>query len=148
MIQKFHVRARGSSGRENLWGHSERSRIVLSLAGVHAQLSAFVIPAALILGGIYLGFLERSGKGKKGLQWIKWAFGVIAVALGLFTANALREPGIRWEQFSESKIIDAKSRHKPVLMDFYADCASLASSSSGRRSPMRALSMPHRNSSG
>jgi thiol:disulfide interchange protein DsbD len=102
--------------------------VILSAAGLFylslafmPKLSAFVIPAALILGGIYLGFLERSGKGKKGLQWIKWAFGVIAVALGLFTANALREPGIRWEQFSESKIIDAKSRHKPVLMDFYAD---------------------------
>ena len=102
--------------------------VILSAAGLFylslafmPKLSAFVIPAALILGGIYLGFLERSGKGKKGLQWIKWAFGVIAVALGLFTANALREPGIRWEQFSESKIIDAKSRQKPVLMDFYAD---------------------------
>jgi thioredoxin:protein disulfide reductase len=102
--------------------------VILSAAGLFylslafmPKLSAFVIPAALILGGIYLGFLERSGKGKKGLQWIKWAFGVIAVALGLFTANALREPGIRWEQFSESKITDAQSRHKPVLMDFYAD---------------------------
>jgi thiol:disulfide interchange protein DsbD len=102
--------------------------VILSAAGLFylslafmPKLSAFVIPAALILGGIYLGFLERSGKENKGLQWFKWAFGVIALAFGLFTANALREPGIRWEQFSESKIAEAKTHSKPVLMDFYAD---------------------------
>jgi thiol:disulfide interchange protein DsbD len=92
----------------------------LSLAFV-PKVSAFVIPAALIVGGVYLGFLERSGKEKKGLQWFKWAFGIIAVTSGLWTANALREPGMRWEQFSESKIADAKVQNKPVLMDFYAD---------------------------
>ena len=102
--------------------------VILSAAGlfylslaIMPKLSAFVIPAALILGGIYLGFVERSGREKKGLQWFKWAFGVIAVAFGLFTANALREPGIRWEQFSESKIAEAKTHNKAVLMDFYAD---------------------------
>lgn len=102
--------------------------VILSAAGLFylslafmPRFSAFVIPAALILGGIYLGFLERSGKEKKGLQWFKWAFGVVAVAFGLVTANTLREPGIRWEQFSESKIAEAKTYNKPVLMDFYAD---------------------------
>ena len=102
--------------------------VILSAAGLFylslaflPKLSAFVIPAALILGGVYLGFLEPSGKEKKGLQRFKWAFGVVAVAFGLFTANALREPGIRWEQFSESKIAQAKTLNKPVMMDFYAD---------------------------
>ena len=102
--------------------------VILSAAGLFylslaflPKLSAFVIPAALILGGLYLGFLERSGKEKKGLQWFKWAFGVIAVVFGLLTANALREPGIHWEQFSDSRIAEAKTQSQPVLMDFYAD---------------------------
>jgi thioredoxin:protein disulfide reductase len=102
--------------------------VILSAAGLFylslaflPKLSAFVIPAALILGGIYLGFFERSGKEKKGLQWFKWVFGVIAIGFGLFTASALREPGITWEQFSESRIAEAKAQNKPVLMDFYAD---------------------------
>ncbi|MCX6141661.1 MAG: protein-disulfide reductase DsbD family protein, partial [Ignavibacteriales bacterium] len=45
--------------------------VILSAAGLFylslaflPKLSAFVIPAALILGGIYLGFLERPGKEK------------------------------------------------------------------------------------
>jgi thiol:disulfide interchange protein DsbD len=102
--------------------------VILSAAGLFylslaflPKLSAFVIPAALILGGIYLGFLERSGKEKKGLQWFKWAFGVVAVVFGILTANALREPGIQWEQFSDSQIAEAKTHSRPVLMDFYAD---------------------------
>lgn len=92
----------------------------LSLAFV-PKMSAYVIPAALILGGLYLGFLERSGEGKKGLQRFKWAFGVLAVAFGVVSANALREPGMSWEDFSDARAVDAKSQSKPVLMDFYAD---------------------------
>ena len=102
--------------------------VILSAAGVFylslaliPRISAFVIPTALVVGGIYLGFLERSGKEKKGLQWFKWAFGVLVLALGVYTANALREPGMNWEQFSESTITQAKNQSKPIVMDFYAD---------------------------
>ena len=83
--------------------------------------SAFVIPLALLGGGIYLGFVEPSGKEKKGFRRIKWAFGIVAVGFGLVFANALREPGIRWEPFAESKIEAARSVGQPVMMDFYAD---------------------------
>jgi thioredoxin:protein disulfide reductase len=102
--------------------------VILSAAGLFylalafvPKLSAFVIPAALILGGVYLGFLEPSGKEKKGLQRFKWAFGVVALVFGVVSANALRETGISWEQFSEAKVAEAKSLNKPVVMDFYAD---------------------------
>ena len=102
--------------------------VVLSAAGLFyltlafaPKISAYIIPATLILGGAYLGFLEPSGKEKKGLQRFKWAFGIVAVAFGIVSANALREGGMSWEQFSESKISDAKNLNKPVVMDFYAD---------------------------
>ncbi len=102
--------------------------VILSAAGLFylalafvPKLSAFVIPAALILGGAYLGFLEPSGKEKKGLQRFKWAFGIAALAFGIMSANALRETGMIWDQFSDAKIDGAKSQGKPVVMDFYAD---------------------------
>ncbi|MBF8293464.1 MAG: thiol:disulfide interchange protein DsbD [Bacteroidetes bacterium] len=102
--------------------------VILSAAGVFyvslafvPKYSAYVIPVALILGGLYLGFLEPSGKGKKGLQRFKWAFGVIALVFGFMSANALREEGMSWEQFSEAKIAEAMSLNKPVVIDFYAD---------------------------
>lgn len=102
--------------------------VVLSAAGLFylslafiPKLSAYVIPATLILGGAYLGFLEPSGKEKKGLQRFKWAFGLVAIVFGIVAANALREPGMAWEQFSDAKIGAAKQAGKPVVMDFYAD---------------------------
>lgn len=102
--------------------------VILSAAGLFyvslafvPKYSAYVIPVALILGGLYLGFLEPSGKGKKGLKRFKWAFGVIALVFGFMSANALREAGMSWEQFSEAKIAEAKSLNKPVVIDFYAD---------------------------
>lgn len=102
--------------------------VVLSAAGLFylslafvPKVSAFVIPLTLILGGIYLGFLEPSGKDKIGLRRFKWAFGIIAVAFGLVSANALREPGISWEKYSEASLSGAQRQGKPVLMDFYAD---------------------------
>lgn len=102
--------------------------VVLSAAGLFyltlafaPKISAFIIPATLILGGAYLGFLEPSGKEKKGLQRFKWAFGIVAVAFGVVSANALRETGMTWEQFTELRISDAQITKKPVVMDFYAD---------------------------
>ena len=102
--------------------------VILTAAGLFyvslaflPKYSAFVIPLALLGGGIYLGFVEPSGKEKKGFRRIKWAFGIVAVGFGLVFANALREPGIRWEPFAESKIEAARSVGQPVMMDFYAD---------------------------
>lgn len=102
--------------------------VVLSAAGLFylslafvPRFSAFVIPLTLILGGVYLGFLEPSGKDKVGLKRFKLVFGVVAVAFGLVSANALREPGISWETFSDARLSEAQSQGKPVLMDFYAD---------------------------
>lgn len=92
----------------------------LSLAIV-PKYSVYVIPIALFLGGIYLGFLERSGKDKKILQRIKWIFGVVAIAVGIVFANSLLEKGMTWEQYSEAKLAEAQHLNKPVMIDFYAD---------------------------
>ena len=92
----------------------------LSLAFL-PKYSAYLIPAALLLGGFYLGFFEPSGREKRGLKRFKWAFGVLAIAFGLVAANALRQPGISWEQFSQARIAEAAKSGKPVMMDFYAD---------------------------
>ncbi|MEX1274958.1 MAG: cytochrome c biogenesis protein CcdA, partial [Bacteroidota bacterium] len=92
----------------------------LSLA-FFPRYSAYIIPLTLIAGGIYLGFLEGSGKDKKGFLRLKWAFGVLAIGFGIMTANALREPGIEWEAYSEARLAEARQSGKPVMMDFYAD---------------------------
>jgi len=83
--------------------------------------SAYIIPFALILGGLYLGFLEPSGREKLGLRRFKWAFGIVAVAFGVVSASALREPGVSWEPYADARLDEALKAAKPVVMDFYAD---------------------------
>jgi len=92
----------------------------LSLA-VAPKLAAFVPAFGLIVGGLYLGFFERSGRDKKILTRIKRVFGVLAISLGLIFANALREPGVVWTSFSEDSLAQAQSSGQPVMIDFYAD---------------------------
>jgi thiol:disulfide interchange protein DsbD len=92
----------------------------LSLA-VAPKFAAYIVPAVALLGGIYLGFLDPSGREKKLLRRIQWTFGVLCIALGLYFANALTEHGLTWEPYSEQELVDAKTQRQPVMMDFYAD---------------------------
>ncbi len=85
------------------------------------KLAPFVVPFVLIVGGIYLGFLESSGKGKKILRIIKLAFGLAAVSFGLVLANALREPGVTWDEYDTEWLNEARLSKRPVVIDFYAD---------------------------
>ena len=92
----------------------------LSLA-FFPKFSALLIPVVLLFGGIYLGFLEPSGKDKKGFLAVKRVFGVLSVALSLYGFNALREPGITWEPYSQEKVFLDLPLETPVMIDFYAD---------------------------
>jgi thiol:disulfide interchange protein DsbD len=92
----------------------------LSLAVV-PKLAVYVIPITLAAGGIYLGFIDKSGKDKPSLKRIQWMFGIIAIAIGLIFANNLRNKGIRWENYSDADLLKAKESGLPVIIDFYAD---------------------------
>jgi thiol:disulfide interchange protein DsbD len=92
----------------------------LSLA-VAPKLAAYIVPAAAILGGSYLGFLDPTGREKKFLNRIQWMFGVLCIALGMYFASALTEHGLVWEPYSEQALAEAKAKSQPVMMDFYAD---------------------------
>ena len=92
----------------------------LSLA-VAPKLAIYVIPTALTAGGIYLGFIDKSGKDKLTLKRIQWMFGIITLALGLIFANNLRNKGMTWETYSEMNLMKAKESGVPVIIDFYAD---------------------------
>jgi thiol:disulfide interchange protein DsbD len=83
--------------------------------------TVYVIPLTLFIGGIYLGFLDRSGRQSRVLHRIQWGVGTVAVLFALFTLNALRKPGVDWEPYSPSKLQEARSAGKPVMLDFYAD---------------------------
>jgi thiol:disulfide interchange protein DsbD len=81
----------------------------------------WTIPPTLVLGGLYLGFLERSGKSKKLFTRIKWAVGAAAILAGILGFQNLQKPTITWTPYTEAALEEARASGKPVLMDFYAD---------------------------
>ncbi|MEX2367935.1 MAG: cytochrome c biogenesis protein CcdA, partial [Balneolaceae bacterium] len=77
--------------------------------------------ATLFAGGIYLGFLERSGGGQKGFTRIKWAVGLVCILLGGLLFQNLQKAGIIWEPYTDERYESALENGTPVMMDFYAD---------------------------
>jgi thioredoxin:protein disulfide reductase len=92
----------------------------LSLAAAPKE-TMYVIPLVLIIGGIYLGFVDSSGKDKPVLKNIQWVFGIVVILLGLFYANNIRDIGMTWEEYSDLDLSEAKENGMPVLLDFSAD---------------------------
>lgn len=77
--------------------------------------------ATLLIGGVYLGFLERSGRGQKSFTRIKWAMGIGCILVGGLLFQNLQKPGIVWEPYTQDNFESARENGTPVIMDFYAD---------------------------
>jgi thiol:disulfide interchange protein DsbD len=85
------------------------------------KLTPWVIPATLLIGGVYLGFIERSGLNKVGFRSFKWLLGGAALIGGVLMVQTLLKPGVEWEMYSQQEFDTAISEGKPVVLDFYAD---------------------------
>lgn len=92
----------------------------LSLAFYPAY-SFHVIIATIIVGGIYLGFIEQSGKDKNHFKWIKKATGIAALAIGLMMIQNLQKESVSWEEYDAAKVEESLQNGTPVMLDFYAD---------------------------
>lgn len=80
----------------------------------------WIVPGALMTGGLYLGWIENSGKRAKIFLVIKRIFGTAALLLGLFFFLIPRN-GIVWEQYHAGILDEAAAAKQPVVLDFYAD---------------------------
>lgn len=88
--------------------------------GIHKEWAPWVAPVAAILGGLYLGFIDRHGSKKAAFRTFKWALGIAAVAGGVITATALRAEGVRFQRYEEKALQAALASGQPVIMDFSA----------------------------
>lgn len=91
------------------------------LLAVAPKSALYVVPITLVVGGIYLGFLDESGKEKQWLKYLQWAFGLAAIVIGILFANSLTQTGMSWETYSDAGVLDSKENGVPVVIDFYAD---------------------------
>lgn len=83
--------------------------------------SLHVIIATLIIGGLYLGFLEGSGKGLKVFTRVKWGVGAVCLVVAALLIQNLQKEGIEWEDYSDEQFEQALADGSPIMMDFYAD---------------------------
>lgn len=86
-----------------------------------AKYTPWVIALTLLLGGVYLGFLERSGTDKPVFRSVKWVLGVASIIGGILMVQNLQKEGVVWEPYSTTDFELALSSDKPIVLDFYAD---------------------------
>ena len=82
----------------------------------------FFIPVFLAVGGVYLGFLEPSGRSLRGFTLGRRVAGTVAVILSVwmgFSAAQARD-GIRWEPLSLASLNEAISANRPAVVEFSA----------------------------
>jgi thiol:disulfide interchange protein DsbD len=91
------------------------------LVGLAPRWSEWVMPVALLAGGIYLGFVDRHGRGRRGFLALKRALGVAAVLGGVAFAWHLQAEGVRFEPYDETAVQAALAAGRPVFLDFSAD---------------------------
>ena len=116
------------SGEWLLWVERLFGFLLLGLAAYFIApllpqgLSRFVLPSLILVGGIYLGFIDRSGRSLRYFRSIQRLVGVGAVGLAVWIAVPQRaESAIRWEPFAPSSIAAAVRSGRPSLVDFIAD---------------------------
>ncbi len=84
---------------------------------------AVVVPLYLAAAGLYLGFLEPSGRALRWFSLGRRAFGAALVALALWFAlpNAQAREEVRWQPLTEEALADATQARQPAIVEFAAD---------------------------
>ena len=95
----------------------------ISLA-IAPKLANWILPAALIAGGIFLGFIGRTAAEKPAFRWLRWVVGVAGVAGGIAVITSAPKQGMAFEAFDEQALAATLAGGKPAMLDFTADwCA-------------------------
>ncbi len=83
----------------------------------------WVLPVSLILGGLYLGFVEASGKERVIFVRLKWLFGLAMVIIGISIISSFftKKEHLVWAPYRVQELAKAQKNNEPVVIDFYAD---------------------------
>jgi thiol:disulfide interchange protein DsbD len=94
------------------------------LLALHPAGLKWLLPLALGLGGVYLGFVEKAGNNSSFFRQLKHALGVAAVgvAIAMVVIHPVKKSeGISWERFSQARLEQVAREGKYAMVDFYAD---------------------------
>lgn len=92
---------------------------------ISETLYVILLTAVAIVGGIFVGFLDKSKASFNWFKGLKPAIGTLMILFGAWTtvsawqqANA---PHMNWQPYSDELVAQAKLEGRPVLIDFSAD---------------------------
>jgi len=85
------------------------------------QIAMWVAPAALLAGGFYLGFFEKSAAARKGFTALKRVTGVLAIAGGVWLVASAPTKSVEFQAYDAARVQQALASGKPVILDFSAD---------------------------
>jgi thiol:disulfide interchange protein DsbD len=85
------------------------------------KLGGWVLPAALLLGGIYLGFIEKTKGRGPNFIWAKRGVGLAAVAIGAWLLVTTPSQAVAFRSADDQSLQAALATGRPVLLEFSAD---------------------------
>lgn len=86
--------------------------------------AVWVPPVALIIGGVWLGFFEKSAEKRAGFRWLKRLSGGAATLAGVVLVVTAPTEGIAFEPFTPAALEQALGSGSPAMLDFTANwCA-------------------------
>ncbi len=84
------------------------------------QWSAWVAPAALLIGGLYLGFIEKSAAKRKNFLMLKRIVGVAGIAGGIALIATAPKQALEFRPYEDVAVQQALASGKPVILEFSA----------------------------
>jgi thiol:disulfide interchange protein DsbD len=88
-------------------------------------LLGWLVPVTAFVGGIYLGWIERSADESKRFRMFKRIIGTLISAAGAVAIVTLLllhgGNGMAWERYRPDLLEEARAAGQPVMFDFYAD---------------------------
>lgn len=83
--------------------------------------SGYLLPAFMILTGIYLLIFEKYGNKIKGFRIFKITFSIIILALAIYTLIPSQKGEIDWKPYTANTSLASLGSSKGMVIDFYAD---------------------------
>jgi thiol:disulfide interchange protein DsbD len=122
------IKALPRSGEWLLWIERVFGFMLLGLAAYFVApllpllLKRLLLPALIFVAGIYLGFIDQSGRRLPHFRSIQRLTGLVAVLIAVWLAVPQRaESAIRWQPYEPASLETAQAARRPAVIDFVAD---------------------------
>jgi len=83
------------------------------------DITGYVLPAYMIIAGVYILFFEKKAKNVKGFRIFKTIFSLLSIGIAVYALIPADTKSIAWQPYSEESISEVSNSR--VIIDFYAD---------------------------